>query len=114
MSFTCTVTDSSVSSITVWTGTAFDNFDCDLNVIVLLHEEFQNGAVDMCSDGEVVAHATGVSGDCYTSNLTVVLSPQLNGTTIECQHVVTTIGSPYTLTVAGMQIITDTSFIMVL
>ena len=104
-SFTCTVVDSSRSSITVWTGTAFDNFDCDLNVIVLLHEEFQSGMVDMCSDGDVVAHATGVDGDCYTSNLTAVLSPQLDGTTIQCQLAVTTIGSPYTLTVAGMQII---------
>ena len=79
---------------TFWTGTAFE---CDQNRILLVNADFERGTTGVCNSGAVVAQSVGVDDNCYTSNLSVTLSPQLDGTTVECL----TAGN-YTLMVSGL------------
>ena len=101
--FTCTVVDSSgppsLGSV-VWTGAAFDDFQCD--EIRLFTANFWRGTSESCGNGAVVARATGVDGDCYTSNLAVVMSRGMDDTTIECRLSTIRIGSPHVIKIAGM------------
>ena len=93
--FICTVIDNMTTGNTFWTGTAFG---CDQNRILLVNADFEGGTTGVCNNGTVVAQSVGVDDNCYTSNLSVTLSPQLDGTTVECRSV-----GNYTLTVSGMQ-----------
>ena len=103
--FTCTVVDSSgppsLGSV-VWTGSAFDDFQCaNGDEITLFTANFWRGTNESCVNG-AVAQATKVDGHCFTSNLTVTLSLEVNGKTIECRLSTITVGRPYSLSVAGM------------
>ncbi len=81
VSYECTVNDNNGRS-TVWQGSAFNCFN-NSSWIILNHLEFQhNGASGTC--GDLSATSIGVSGDNYTSRLTVTATAGLNGKTIEC------------------------------
>ncbi len=76
VSYECTVTDYGGRS-TVWQGSAFN---CSSSSrIIFNHLEFQhNGVSGTCGA------STGVSGDNYTSRLTVTATAGQNGRIIEC------------------------------
>ena len=106
MQYLCTVSDPSGQSATLWRGTAFD---CTGNQAALFHVQYTSGlAVDACDNGNFTLTAQGlanVTDDCYTSMLTVNIVPGLNGRTVECTFVGTTIVGSDTLQVAGIIIL---------
>ena len=69
----------------MWQGTAFD---CphSSNEIALRHAQFW-GSVGVCNGGDICAHADSIQlPDCYTSNLTVYITPALEGRTVRCEY----------------------------
>ena len=86
MDYTCTVVDSGGTGSTVWTGTAFDCDRSPRNTIALFSQDFEpgQGAMGDCSNGALVARSIGVSGDEYTSVLTVNVSRSFDGQTVIC------------------------------
>ena len=67
---------------TVWRGTVI-SAGCE---ITLFHSDFgiPGAARGVCNNGAVVGYNIGVENDCYTSNLDILVSPGLNGRTVEC------------------------------
>ena len=69
----------------MWQGTAFDCPQSS-NEIALRHAQFL-GSVGTCNDGAIFAHADSIQSlDCFVSNLTVHITPALEGKTIRCEH----------------------------
>ncbi len=80
VSYECTVTDDDGFRSTIWRG-----FNCPSRSsgIILVHILFQpNGESGTC--GDLSATSVGVSGNDYTSRLTLTATAELNGTIIEC------------------------------
>lgn len=75
--------------LTVWSGSVFDD-GCS---ILLNHSQFESGDEDgVCNNGTVVARGIRKENNYYTSQLTIFVSSNLTGRTIEChvydeQHV---------------------------
>ncbi len=80
VSYECTVTDDDGSRLTIWRGSAF-NCPSISSRIVLFHSLF-DGESGSC--GDLSAMSVGVSGNDYTSRLTLTATAGLNGTIIEC------------------------------
>ena len=81
--FTCT-TVGTRSGATIWTGSAFD---CAGNEISLLHENFfQSGGTSKdCNREAIIGKSIGVMNEmCFTSELNVTVSNELNFTTVSC------------------------------
>ena len=98
--YTCTVVG---GGITVWSGTAFD---CTGN-IVLGHALFSGGtAVGDCTSGAIIGSGTSVDTSgaepCYTSELSVTISANMDGPTVACARDTTLVGTD-SLRVAGKQ-----------
>ena len=70
---------------TVWQGTAFDCASKN-NEILLLHNRFETegGTSEECNNGAIVGRSLRVEGNRYTSQLTVFVSPDMIGGTIDC------------------------------
>ena len=72
---------------TVWEGTAFE---CVGNSITLRHTRFNvaDGVSGDCNNGDIrlLARSIGVDNDCYTSQLSVFISEQLDRRSILCTH----------------------------
>ena len=93
LTYTCTIFDDTSSfPVAVWSGFCADSSD-----INIFHGSSQESG--MC--GPFSVQATGSDGNCYTSNLTVTASPELNGTVIQCSHLGVEVGTS-TLLVAGV------------
>ncbi len=96
-------------SVTVWSGTVFDCPRSN-NRIALLHSLFSGGDAGECSipSGFIRAVSTSVdtSGaeDCYTSELSVNISANMDGETVVCTRDVTMIIGTDSMRVAGKQI----------
>ncbi len=82
VSYECTVTDDDGSRSTIWRGSAF-NCPSSASRIILIHFE-PNGESGAC--GDLSAMSVGVSGDNYTSRLTLTATAGLNGMTVECSR----------------------------
>ena len=80
--FTCMANVMGVGA-TIWTGTAFN---CNGNEILLRHSKFSEpgGTLGQCNGGAISARSVGVENNCYSSELSVRLSPGLNNRTIRC------------------------------
>ena len=67
---------------TVWRGTVI-SAGCE---ITLFHSDFgiPGAARAVCNSGAVVGYNIGVENNCYTSNLDILVSPGLDGRTVEC------------------------------
>ena len=73
-----------VSASTIWTGSALD---CVLSNddIVLLHRRFlYSGSSGTCNNGAIVARGLSIEGNNYTSQLSVIVTPDTAGKTIVC------------------------------
>lgn len=68
---------------TLWTGSAFD---CPhaYNRIVLLHSRFMYKETGYCNNRAIVARSISVEGNSYTSQLSIIVTPEIAGKTIEC------------------------------
>ena len=78
ITYECTA---SGGQFTVWRGSALGS-QC---VVTLYHRHFgTKDAFDSCKNGTVVGQGIRRDKDNYTSLLTVFVSPDLNGKTIEC------------------------------
>ena len=69
--------------MTQWNGTAFDCTNT-LNEILLLHDNFPDGANGRCNGGQITGRSLSVDNNCYTSQLSVTTSAALNNKTIRC------------------------------
>ena len=72
---------------TIWTGTAFNCSASDY-AIILLHSRFSStkGDYGSCSNGAIVGQSLGVEGNNYTSQLSVTVTPDIAGKTVECLY----------------------------
>ncbi len=84
-------------------------FDCPSanNIIVLAHALYSGGtAAATCTHGAISGNGATVNtsgaGTCYTSELSVTISANMDGKTVACTRDTTMIGSD-TLQVAGKQ-----------
>ena len=85
LTYECTVMGQYQGS-TIWKGTVFRS--CNIEEITLLHNRFQSngGTVHVCNDRAIVARIVSVEGNNYTSQLSVVVTPEIVGNSIECRH----------------------------
>ena len=83
LTFECTV----VGGLgTVWRGSAFDCENSN-NEITLLHSRFVNGTIGTCNNDSIIGQSIGVeNGTCFISQLSVMITPDIIGKTIECIH----------------------------
>ncbi len=91
--------------VTVWSGTAFD---CPpVNAIQLLHSLYSGGiAIGTCTSGAIIDNGTSVDNGgaetCYTSELSVTVSANMDGQSVACTRDNIMIGTD-SLRVAGKQ-----------
>ncbi|XP_064397731.1 uncharacterized protein LOC135344450 [Halichondria panicea] len=89
--------------ITVWSGTAFD---CPANNVILVHSQYSGGtAVGTCTSGAIIGNGTSVDTSgaepCYTSELSVTISANMDGQTVMCSRDDSTVIGSHSLQVAG-------------
>ena len=83
MTYQCTVFG---GAATVWRGTAFD---CSFinNEIVIFHDiNYTSQNPLTCNNGAIIGQVVRAENDSYTSQITVQISDELNGTTVVCAH----------------------------
>ena len=83
VSYECTVTDDDGDRSTIWRGSAF-NCPSDSFMINLPHSLYEPGVRGSC--GGLSAMSIGVSGNNYTSQLTLTANLGLNEMTVECNR----------------------------
>ncbi len=94
-------------TVTVWLGTAFDCPSTN-NIIALAHALYRSvGTAGTCTNGAISGNGAtvGTSGaeSCYTSELSVTISANMDGQTVVCMRGTTTVIGNDTLQVAGKQ-----------
>ena len=83
LTFECTVIE---GWGTVWRGTAFDCENSN-DEIVLLHSRFFNGTGGICNNGTIVGQDIRIDNDTYyVSQLSVSVTSDIVGKTVECVH----------------------------
>ena len=85
MTYECTVSGSG-SGATIWKGTAFD---CSLisNEFVIFHDiNYTSQKPQTCNNGAIIGQVVRAENDSYTSQITIQVSDELNGTTVVCAH----------------------------
>ena len=99
VSYECTVDDDDGERSTIWRGSAF-NCPSSSSVINLAHSLYEpNGVRGSC--GDLSGMSVGVSGNNFTSLLTLTATIGLNGMTIECTRSGTVIFGNDTLRSGG-------------
>ena len=99
LTYECTVID---GAATIWRGTAFD---CPMtnNELVILSMEFISRS---CSNNALLLQTIRSENGSSTSQLTVQISDEINGTTVECAydngHIINTIDSAMILVTTGI------------
>ena len=91
--------------ITVWSGTAFD---CPANNVILVNGQYSGGtAIGTCTSGAIIGNGTSVDTSgaepCYTSELSVTISANMDGQTVMCSRDDVTLIGSHSLQVAGKQ-----------
>ena len=74
------------SGATIWKGSIF-NCPGKRNEITLRHSVFNNRiseATGSCNDGNIVAYNIDVTNNIYTSQLNVIISPEMHNETVDC------------------------------
>ncbi len=103
--YTCTVVS---GTVTLWSGTAFDCPGSNNRISLLHSPQFSGGETGTCTNGTIRAAGISVdtSGteDCYTSELSVNISANMDGRSVVCARDVTMIIGNDSLRVAGKQI----------
>ena len=92
--YECTVvgistTNSEPVGLTIWRGTAFNCLSGD---ITLLHDQFTSDSDErvathgVCNNGSIQGYSVRAENGCYTSQLSVVMTSELIGKSIECAY----------------------------
>ena len=81
--YECTVTG---GIATVWKGTAVNCQSADNEIILLHNTNFTSLRAETCNSGAITGQAIRVENGTYTSQLTVTVSAEMNGSTIVCAH----------------------------
>ena len=70
---------------TVWKGTGFE---CSTNneVVIFHSTNSTSQRTHTCNDGAITVRIITAGNDSYTSQLTVQVSNEINGTTVVCAH----------------------------
>ena len=101
--YICTVVG---GTVTVWSGTAFDCPSTN-NIIPLAHALYSVGTAGTCTNGAISGNGATVDTSgaepCYTSELSVTVSVDMDGQTVGCTRDTTTVIGNDTLQVAGKQ-----------
>ena len=84
LTFNCTIVG---DGTTLWNGTAFVCVS-DFNEIPLRHDNFgtPSGAGGSCTGGRLIGRSLSSNNNCFTSELLVNASAELNNKTIRCIH----------------------------
>ena len=95
------------SDITIWRGSALSN--CPHNELSLIHNPGHFKIARMsCDNPSIVAMGQDTGNGCYTSQLTIMVTDDVFGKSVECAHydnnITTTIGS-LTITIKGKNIL---------
>ena len=70
----------------MWQGSAF-HCDHSEGSLTLRHSQFARGMYkEECNEGGVVARAVGVTDSTFTSQLSLLVSPEINNKTVECAY----------------------------
>ncbi len=79
----------------MWSGTAFDCPGSN-NIIALAHALYSVGTAGTCTNGAISGNGTSVdtsgAGTCYTSELSVTISANMDEQSVVCSRDVTVIG----------------------
>ena len=73
---------------TIWSGTAF-YCPSKSNETILRHSQFnsESGTFGSCNDRAVImARSLGVTNNCYSSQLNITVTSDMNNKTIQCAH----------------------------
>ena len=74
---------------TVWTGSAIVDQCSNRDNIILRHSGFSGTVSRSCNSEAVIAQSlpslSNISANCYTSQLSISITDDLNGTDIRCQ-----------------------------
>ena len=101
LTYECTVVGRP-SEITIWRGSALSN--CQNNELSLLHRQFKTASTS-CDNPSIVAMGRDTDNGSYTSQLTIMVTDDVIGKSVECAHydnnITTTIGS-LNITVTGI------------
>ena len=85
--FQCTVTG---SGTTVWRGSAFSCDNTGDGTLQLRHSQFASGSlVRECNSTDsrmIMAHEVDATGNNYTSQLIIPVTPEIDNKTVECVH----------------------------
>ena len=83
LTYTCTIAG---PGNTIWSGTAFD-CSSKSDEIILRHSQFGIGTFGNCNDGAITAQSLGVvDSSCYSSQLNVTVSSDMNNQNIQCAY----------------------------
>ena len=69
----------------MWQGSAID-CNTSNNEVSLLHNRFNTTFTKSCNNGTIVGLSLYVEGNNYTSQLTIIITTNMIGKTIECAH----------------------------
>ena len=81
--YECTVTG---GIATVWTGTAINCLLADNEIILSHNTNFTSLKAETCNSRAITGRAIKAENETYTSQLSVRVSPELDGSTIVCAH----------------------------
>ena len=83
VTYECTV---SGNGATIWTGTAFDCASAN-NELIIFHNTNDTSEISKyCNKGAIIGCAIKAENDSYTSQITIQVSDEFNGTTVVCAH----------------------------
>ena len=86
LTFQCTITGSSGhATVTVWNGSAFECAESS-NDISLLHSRFNTSFTGYCNNGSIVGQSLYAEDNDYTSKLTITITSNMTGKTIQCNY----------------------------
>ncbi|MCG8623599.1 MAG: hypothetical protein MJE68_16605 [Proteobacteria bacterium] len=77
---TCTIN----ASFTSWNGSIMDPSGCTISLSHRTRLSFFNETMAICNEGMVVGQGLAINNTCYTSLLTVLVTPQVNGGNVSC------------------------------
>ena len=83
VTYECTV---SGNGATIWTGTAFDCASAN-NELIIFHSTNDTSEMSTyCNNEAITVHAIRAENNSYTSQITIQISDEFNGTTVICAH----------------------------
>ena len=71
---------------TIWEGTAFDCSSTNNEFIIFHSTNYTSQKPQTCNNGAIIGYAIRAENGFYTSQITIRVSDEFNGTTVVCAH----------------------------